>query len=85
MKNHGITVAGKGLEEAVLLAIHFEQAAKDHLLASLFGKPSGMPVTVAKKLSANNYTPSQCQMLWDYCWKKFKAKGMMHFENHSRI
>ena len=85
MKNHGITVVGKEIEEAGILAIHFEQAAKDHLLATLFGKPSGIPVTVARKLSANNYTPSQYQMLWDYHWKKFKAKGMMGSENHSRI
>ncbi len=74
MKNHGITAVGTGIEEAVILAIHFEQAAKDHLLANSFGKPSGMPVAVAKKLSANNYAPSQCRMLWDYYWKKFKAK-----------
>ncbi len=74
MKNHGITAVGTGIEEAVISAIHFEQAAKDHLLANAFGKPSGMPIAVAKKLSANNYAPSQCQMLWDYYWKKFKAR-----------
>ena len=75
MKNHGITAAGASVEEAVILAIHFEQAAKDHLLANSFGKPSGMPGAVARKLSANNYAPSQYQMLWNYYWKKFKAKG----------
>jgi len=85
MKNHGITAVGKEIEEAAILAIHFEQAAKDHLLATLFGEPSGIPVAVAKKLSANNYTPSQNQMLWDYYWKKFKAKGMMGSENPRRI
>ncbi len=71
MKNHGITAVGNTIEEAVILAIHFEQAAKEHLFATLFGKPSGMVHAVAKKLSANNYTASQCQMLWDYYWKKF--------------
>lgn len=85
MKNHGITAVGRGTEEAVILAIHFEQAAKDHLLAHLFGKPNGMPVAVAKKLSANNYTPSQYQMLWDYYWKKYNAKGVMGSGNRSRI
>ena len=74
MKNHGITAVGTRVEEAVILAIHFEQAAKDHLLANSFGKPSGMPVAVAKKLSANNYNPSQYQMLWNYYLKKFNAK-----------
>ena len=75
MKNHGITVAGESVEEAVILAIHFEQAAKDHLLASLFGKPSGMLLAEAKKISANNYTPTQYQMIWDYYWQKFKTSG----------
>lgn len=74
MKNHGITAVGNTIEEAVILSIHFEQAARDHLLAGLFGKPSGMPQAEIRKLSANNYTPAQCQMLWDYYWKKFNKK-----------
>lgn len=73
MKNHGITVAGASLEEAVILAIHFEQAAREHLLANLFGKPSGMAVGEAEKISSNNYTPTQYQMIWDYYRRKFKT------------
>jgi len=72
MKNHGITVAGASLEEAVILAIHFEQAAKDHLLANLFGKPSGMLLGEAKKISGNNYTPTQYQMIWGFYGRKLK-------------
>lgn len=83
MKNHGITVAGESVEEAVILAIHFEQAAKDHLLANLFGKPSGMPVAEAKKISANNYTPTQYQMIWDYYWQKFKTPGRVGGKKHN--
>ncbi len=74
MKNHGITTVGKTIEEAVILAIHFEQAAKDHLLATLFGKPDGIPQAVAEKLSANNYSLLQLQMLWEYYWKKFNRR-----------
>ena len=74
MKNHGITVAGKSIEEAVILSIHFEQAARDHLLATTFGKPSGIPLAMAKKLSDNNYSPAQYQMIWDYYCKKFSKK-----------
>ena len=85
MKNHGITTVGNRIEEAVILAIHFEQAAKDHLFANWFGKPNGIPVAVAKKLSANNYTPFQYQMLWDYYWKKYNAKGVMGSGNPGRI
>ncbi|MDP2268625.1 MAG: class II aldolase/adducin family protein [Deltaproteobacteria bacterium] len=75
MKNHGITVVGESVEEAVILAIHFEQAAKDHLLANLFGKPRGMLLAEAKKMSANNYTPAQYRMIWDYYRRKFKTPG----------
>jgi len=77
MKNHGITVAGASLEEAVILAIHFEQAAKDHLLANLFGKPSGMLLAEAKKISGNNYTPTQYQMIWGFYGRKFKTTAAL--------
>ena len=50
--------------------MHFEKAAKDHLLATPSGKPSGIPVAMAKKLSANNYSPAQLKMMWDYYCKK---------------
>lgn len=74
MKNHGITVAGNSVEEAVMLAIHFEQASKEHLLAHLFGKPSGMSASEAKKMADNNYTPAQLQMLWDYALEKVSRR-----------
>jgi L-ribulose-5-phosphate 4-epimerase len=75
MKNHGITVVGESLEEAVILAIHFEQAARDHLLANLFGKPSGMSLAEAKKISTNNYTSTQYKMIWDYYCKNLKTSS----------
>jgi ribulose-5-phosphate 4-epimerase/fuculose-1-phosphate aldolase len=83
MKNHGITVAGESVEEAVILAIHFEQAARDHLQANLFGKPSGMPLAEAKKISGNNYTPTQYRMIWDYYWRKFKTPGAVGGKKHN--
>jgi L-fuculose-phosphate aldolase len=74
MKNHGITAAGGSIEETVVLAIHFEQAAKEHLLANLFGKPSGMSPVEAKKLADNNYSAAQLDMLWDYYLHKLNRK-----------
>jgi L-fuculose-phosphate aldolase len=74
MKNHGITAAGASIEEAVILAIHFEQAAKEHLTVTSFGKPQPMSQATAKKLSANNYAPAQLKMLWEYYWKKFQKE-----------
>lgn len=70
MKNHGITVAGKSIEETVFLTLHFEQAAQYHVLAATIGKPSGMPVAVAKKWSALHYGSTDLGMLWEYYCKK---------------
>jgi ribulose-5-phosphate 4-epimerase/fuculose-1-phosphate aldolase len=74
MANHGITVAGQTIEEAVVLAIHFEHAARDHLLAIQSGKPTGMNVEDARTLYKNNYSPEQIQMVWGYFLEKFKNK-----------
>jgi len=74
MKNHGITVVGRNIEEAVVLAIHFEQAARDHLAAIQLGKPSGMTVEDAKKLYNNNYKLDQIKMVWDYMAAKAAKK-----------
>ncbi len=74
MKNHGITVVGRSIEEAVVLAVHFEQTAKDHLLANSFGKASGMAPADAQKLYKNNYRPDQIKMVWDYWLEKYNEK-----------
>ncbi|MCX8022929.1 MAG: class II aldolase/adducin family protein [Syntrophorhabdaceae bacterium] len=76
MKNHGITVVGRTLEEAVVLAVHFEQAAKYHIQAHQLGKPSGMDPGDAQKLYKNNYRPDQIKMVWDYWLEKYnESKG----------
>lgn len=74
MKNHGITVVGKTIEETVILSLFFEKVAKEHLLASTFGKPNGMPVAIAKKMSAHSYSQPQYEMLWNYYCKKFSQR-----------
>jgi ribulose-5-phosphate 4-epimerase/fuculose-1-phosphate aldolase len=74
MKNHGITVVGRTVEEAVVLAVNFERAAKDHLFANLFGKPNGLSPEDIKKLQDNNNRPDQFKMIWDYWLEKVKEK-----------
>jgi L-fuculose-phosphate aldolase len=71
MRNHGITVVGESIEETVILALHFEKAAKDNLMALRVGKPTGIPLAMARKLSDNNYNPAQFKMIWEYYCKKF--------------
>ena len=75
MKNHGFVAVGSSIEEAVFTALHFEQAAREHLEANLYGKPSGMSLAEAKKMAANNYTPQQLQMLWTYYLEKMEREG----------
>ncbi len=64
-------MVGESIEETVILAIHFEKAAKDNLMALPVGKPMGIPLAMAKKLSDNNYNPAQFRMIWEYYCKKF--------------
>lgn len=75
MKNHGIVTVGKSIEEAVILAIHFEKAAKEHLMVSPFRKVNEFSVAAAKKLNENNRTPEVFRMLWDYYCRKLERKS----------
>jgi L-ribulose-5-phosphate 4-epimerase len=78
MKNHGITVVGRNIEEAVVLAIHFEQSARDHLAAIQLGKPSGMTAEDAAKLYKNNYSLDQIKMVYEYMAAKAAKKYGSH-------
>ncbi len=75
MKNHGIVAVGGSIAEAVFTALHFERAARAHLEANLFGKPSGMSQAEARKMAVNNNTPAQMRMLWDYYLEKLNRTG----------
>jgi ribulose-5-phosphate 4-epimerase/fuculose-1-phosphate aldolase len=75
MQNHGITVAGTTIEEALVLAIHLEHAARDHIIASQFGKPISMNLEDAKTLYKNNYSQEACEMMWGYFVEKFKKQA----------
>jgi L-fuculose-phosphate aldolase len=70
MRNHGITTAGRSLAEAIILAIDFEKAAKEHLLASLYGKATEVSQENAKKMTDKLFIPEQYQMMWDFYCRK---------------
>jgi len=70
MKNHGIVTAGRSLEEAVILAIDFEDAAKEHLMLSHFQNVRQVPVEIAQKMAAKLFVPEQLQMMWNYYCRK---------------
>ncbi len=76
MKNHGIVTAGRTLEEAVILAIDFEKAAKDHLMISGFEKVTVVPPDLAEMMSKKLFIPEQYGMMWDfYCRKVGRHKS----------
>jgi len=72
MKNHGIVTAGRSLEEAVILAIDFEAAAKQHLMISRFQNVRQVPVEIAQKMASKLFIPEQLQMIWDYYCRKLE-------------
>ena len=76
MRNHGIVTAGRTLAEAIILAIDFEKAAKEHLFSSLFGTtPSEVPVNIAKKMSNSIFTQQQYGLMWDFYCRKLARSG----------
>jgi len=75
MKNHGIVTAGRSLEEAIILAIDLEKAAKEHLMISSFEKVIEVTLELAEKMNAKLFNPEQYKMMWNfYCRKLGRRK-----------
>jgi len=75
MRNHGVVTAGRSLEEAVILAIDFEKAAKEHLLASTFGTPTEVPREVVEEMSPRLFDLDQYKMIWEFYVRKLKRRA----------
>lgn len=74
MKNHGIVTAGRSIEEAAILAIDFEKAAKEHLITSLFRKVTELPTEVSEKMNEKIYNQDQYAMMWGYYCRKLSRR-----------
>ena len=72
MRNHGIVTAGRSLEEAMVLAIDFEKAAKEHLMISTFGIPTEISLETAQKMSSRIFSAEQYRMMWDFYCRKLE-------------
>jgi ribulose-5-phosphate 4-epimerase/fuculose-1-phosphate aldolase len=72
MKNHGIVTAGRSLEEAAILAIDFEKAAREHLMVSLFGKAEAVSAAFAEQMSKKIFNPEQYRTIWDFYCRKLE-------------
>jgi ribulose-5-phosphate 4-epimerase/fuculose-1-phosphate aldolase len=77
MKNHGIVATGRWLEEAVILAIDFEKAAREHLLASVFGRPTEVPPEVVEAMIPRLFSIDQYRMMWDFYVRKLERRKPM--------
>lgn len=53
LKNHGVVVVGGSVEEAVWNAVNLERAAQMQLIASVVGKPSGLPMDFCRVFGEN--------------------------------
>jgi L-fuculose-phosphate aldolase len=80
MRNHGVVTAGRSLEESVILAIDFEKAAKEHLLASSFGNPTEVSGKMAEGMIPKLFDLDQYSMMWDFYVRKLKRRKAGHFE-----
>lgn len=72
MRNHGVVTAGKTLEEATILAIDFEKAAREHLMVALYPHPFVMDKEMVRNMNEKIYNAEQYGMLWDYYCRKFQ-------------
>ncbi len=72
MRNHGIVTAGRSLEEAVVLAIDFEKAAREHLMISTIGTPTEVSLETAQKMSSRLFSAEQYRMMWDFYCRKLE-------------
>jgi L-fuculose-phosphate aldolase len=70
MRNHGIVVAGQSIEEAAIMTIDFEKAAREHLAVSPIGEPLEMSKEETEKMREVICTARQYAMLWNYYCRK---------------
>ena len=72
LRNHGIVAVGSSIEEACLMAIFLEKAAKIQILAASLGPYAWTPdVEVAQKV-AHIYSQPQIQRYWEYYLRKLQ-------------
>ena len=70
MRNHGITVNGKSLEEATVYALLLERTAKLQVLASQLGSINWSPEEeILLKKNQGAYSKN-IKEIWDYCARK---------------
>lgn len=76
MRNHGVAVVGRSIEEAVILCITLENACDIQLMTDAAGGPcEEFPHEDVLKLHDVNTEPAQYQTSFDYLVRKVKREG----------
>lgn len=72
IRNHGVVVVGKSIEEAVISALFLETAAKAQFTARVFGKLNPIEKETALRMHAPLYQDKQFEQFWDYYVRMLK-------------
>jgi L-fuculose-phosphate aldolase len=76
LKNHGVVVTGKTIEEAVIGVIMLENGAMTQLLTEAAGDPAPeFPRADIEKLKADISQPDQFKVNFDYLARRVKRRG----------
>jgi L-ribulose-5-phosphate 4-epimerase len=70
LKNHGIVVVGRSVEEACVTAVVLEKAARMQLLARGYGEVQWTPEAEALQKQARIYQPEALALMWAYLLRK---------------
>ncbi len=72
LRNHGIVTVGSSVEEAALLAIQLERAAKLQILAACLGPYAWTPDSELPQKAAHLFSPAQVERNWGYYVRKLR-------------
>jgi L-fuculose-phosphate aldolase len=72
IKNHGVVVVGRSLQEAVISALYLEIAAKAQVTAKAFGRLNPIEKQTALRMHDRQYQVKQFDQFWNYYARKFQ-------------
>ncbi len=72
IKNHGVVVVGRSLQEAVISALYLETAAKAQVTAKAFGRLDPIDRQIALRMHEKQYQVKQFEQFWNYYARKFR-------------
>lgn len=76
LKNHGIVTVGSTVEEALVLTVQLERAARTHLALAPFAEVDEIPRDVASRWGKELMRSEHCSNKFDYWCRKLKREGV---------